>query len=616
MNPRRRAINALGAGLLGSSAPWSLGAAETMPASGYDGGRKILRFSFASAETSLDPVKINDAYSRALTAHIFEALYEYDHLARPPKIKPLLAEGEPEASADFRTWTVRLRRGIFFADDPAFKGQRRELVAQDFVYAIKRVFDPANKSPTVGTLLAENFSGLNELRDEALKARKPLDYEREIEGLKALDRYTLRIKVDEPRPRMIETLAQSDLLGAVAREVVAHYGEAIDAHPVGTGPFRLKQWRRGSLIVLERNPTYRERYYDAEPAADDGEGQALLARFKGRRLPLVDEVQVQVILEDQPRWLAFLNGQVDALATNTNSVPPGFVTQAMPNGRLAPNLAKRGIVGRSTVNADCSLSFFNMENPVVGGYTPDKVALRRAISLGYDVQREIQLFWKGAAIPAQSPLVPHTTGYDPAFKSEMSDYDPARAKALLDLYGYVDRDGDGWREQPDGSPLQLEMLTQPEQRFRFLDELWKKAMDAMGIRIRFVTGQWPENLKAARAGKLMMWQLSSGAGGLDGQSSLARLYSHEVGSQNMARFRLPAFDAVYDQLKALPNGPERDALFAQAKRLAAAYMPWKYRLHRIESDVLHPWLVGYRRPLFWRGWWQYVDIDNSRRTAR
>lgn len=613
MNPRRRAVKALGASLLGSAAPWALAVPDTSAPGGVDGGKKILRFAFSSIETSLDPVKINDAYSRMVMPHIFEGLCEYDHLTRPPVIRPLLADGDPEVSPDFKVWTFKIRRGVYFADDPAFKGQRRELVAQDFVYAIKRMYDPANKSPTVGSLLSENISGLNELRDAALKAKKPLDYDREVEGLKALDRYTLRIAADEPRPRLIQTLAQPDLLGPVAREVVEHYGDAIDAHPVGCGPFKLKQWRRGSLIVLERNPTYRERYYDAQPAADDVEGQALLARFKGRRLPLVDEVQIQIIVEDQPRWLAFLNGHIDALATNVNSVPPSFVTQAMPNGKLAPNLAKRGIAGRRTVNADCGLTFFNMENPVVGGYTPDKVALRRAISLSYDVKREIQLFWKGAAVPAQSPLVPHTTGYDPDFKSEMSDYDPARARALLELYGYVDRDGDGWREQPDGSPLQLEMLTQPEQRFRLLDELWKKAMDDMGIRIRFVTGQWPENLKAARAGKLMMWQLSSGASGLDGQSSLARLYSPEIGSQNMARFKLKAFDEVYDKLKAIPDGPERLALFKEAKRIAAAYSPWKYRIHRIESDLTHPWLIGYRRPVFWRSWWHYVDIDNSQR---
>ncbi len=584
------------------------------PAQGADAApKKVLRLAFSSAETSLDPAKINDLYSRTITPHIFEGLIEYDHLARPARLKPQLAEAMPEVSADFRVWTFKIRRGIYFADDPAFQGRKRELVAQDFVYSFKRIFDPANKSPIIGNMLTVGFVGLNALREEALAKKTPFDYERAVEGLQAPERYTLRIVLDEPRPRLLETLAQPDLLGAVAREVVAFYGDKIDAHPVGTGPFRLKQWRRGSLIVLERSPYFREAHYDAEPAPDDAEGQAILARMKGRRLPIVDEVQVSIILENQPRWLTFLNGGIDALATVSNPVPTENVNQAMPGGKLAPNLAKRGIVGQRVLNSDIGLTMFNMEHPVVGGYTAEKVALRRAISLGYDVQREIQVYWKGSAIPAQSPIAPHTTGYDPAFKSEASDYDPARAKALLDLYGYVDRDGDGWREQPDGSPLLLEFTTQPEQRFRTFDELWKKALDALGIRVKFMVGQWPENLKSARAGKLMMWQLNFSSAGLDGQAALARYFGPEAGSQNMPRFQLDAFDQLYLRMQQLPDGPERAALFTEAKRIAAVYVPWKNRIHRLESDLLHPWLIGYRRPLFWQNWWHLVDIDTTRR---
>ena len=606
-----RAFVTLAAALGLAAGAWAQGASA--PDGGTGTPKKVFHFAFSSAETSLDPAKVNDLYSRSITPHIFEALYKYDHLARPAKIVPNLADGMPDVSADFRTWTIKVRKGIYFADDPAFKGKRRELVAQAFVYAMKRIFDPAVKSPVVGGLTATGFVGMNALREETIKLKKAFDYDREVEGMRALDRYTVQFKVEQPRPRLIETLATGDLFGAVAREVVEYYGNEIDAHPVGTGPFRLKQWRRASLIVLERNPGFRDERWTAEPAADDAEGQAMLARLKGRKLPLVDEVHVAIINESQPRWLAFLNGQLDMLATNSNAVPTDFTSLALPNGKLAPNLARKGITGRRNVNPDIALTFFNMENPVVGGYSPEKVALRRAISLGYDVSREIQVFWKGAAIPAQSPNLPHTTGYDPAFKSEMSDYDLPRAKALLDMYGYVDKDGDGWRDLPDGSPLLLEFTSQPEQRFRTFDELWKKSLDALGIRVKFIIGQWPENLKAARAGKLMMWQLAQSAAAPDGQSALAKFYSPEIGSQNMARFRNARFDALYERMQALPDGPEREALFLEAKQIAAAYMPWKFRVHRLEGEVLHPWVVGYRKPLFWQDWWHMIDIDESKR---
>jgi ABC-type transport system substrate-binding protein len=577
-------------------------------------GRKVLKLAFTKAETSLDPARIVDLYSRNLTAHIFEALYGYDPLARPSKIKPLTADGMPEVSADFRVWTVKIKAGIYFADDPAFRGRRRELVAEDYVYSIKRLVDPANKSPVVASVLDTKYIGLAALRDEAVKGNQPFDYDRPVEGLKAIDRYTVRYSLEEPRPRLLESLAGSDLVGAAAREVVEHYGDRIDAHPVGTGPFRLKSWRRSSEIVLERNPGYRELRYDAEPAPADQEGQAILAQLKGRRLPMVDEVRVAIIEESQPMWLSFLNGQVDALATNAGRVPPEFLAQAMPGGTLAPYLAKRGVQARRTLNPDSGLAYFNMEDPIVGGYAPEKIALRRAISLAYDTGVEIRQIRRGGT-PAQSAVVPHTVGYDPGFKSEMGEYDPARARALLDVYGYVDRDGDGWRELPDGKPLVIEMASEPDQLKRKFDELWKKSLSAVGIQIRFKVAQWPENLKAARAGKLMFWALGTSAAAPDGQGALARLYGPQSGSQNLARFKLDEFDRVYERMRVIPDGPEREHLFLTAKRLTVAYMPYKYTAHRTEADMLQPWVVGYRRPLFWQEWWHLVDIDLTKKPA-
>ena len=326
---------------------------------------KVLRYAFEVAETSLDPVKVNDLYSRILTPHIFEGLYHYDHLARPIKIKPLTADGMPEVSSDFRVWTVKLRPGIYFADDPAFKGKPRELVAQDYVYTFKRFADPANRSPVWSSVETDHLVGLNELRQRALDTRRPFDYDHEIDGVRALDRYTVRFTLRDPRPRYIETLASTDLYGAVAREVVELYGDAAEAHPVGTGPFKLVQWRRSSFLAFERNPGFRDLRYDAEPAPDDAEGQALLARFKGQRLPMVDRVEISIIEEEQPRWLAFLNNEADI----EFEMGFQFIPQAMPNGRIAPTLAKRGMRGHRNLEPTAYCALFNMEDPVCLLYT-------------------------------------------------------------------------------------------------------------------------------------------------------------------------------------------------------------------------------------------------------
>jgi ABC-type transport system substrate-binding protein len=568
---------------------------------------KVLRYAFPAAETGFDPARISDLYSRIVTSHIFEAPYKYDYLARPFKMRPGTAATMPEVSDDFRTWTVRIKPGIYFADDPAFAGKRRELVAQDYVYAWKRFFDPANRSPVYSGFNEEGVLGMDALRQEALKTGT-FDYDREVEGIRALDRYTIRFRLERPRPRFIYTIADSSLYGAVAREVVERYGDRIAEHPVGTGPFRLAAWRRSSQIVLERNPSYREVRYDAEPNANDAEGQALLARFKGRRLPMIDRVEVAVIDEGQPRWLSFLNGQFDLV-----SVPLEFVDHAAPGGKLAPNLARRGVDMERIVSPDITLFYFNMEDPVVGGYTPDKVALRRAISLAYDVQREIEIVRRGQAIPAQTVAVPGSYGFDPQLKTENSDHDVSRAKALLDMYGYVDRDGDGWRDLPDGKPLVLEFGTQPEAIYRQFSELWRKFMDRIGVRIGFRTAQWPEQLKAARAGRLMMWSLGYSSASPDIQEGLQILYGPASGGQNLARFRHERFDEIYQLAQALPDGPRRLALVNEAFKIVAAYAPHKYNVHRIATDLTHPWLIGYRRPLYGRQFWHYVDIDDTRR---
>jgi len=599
---RRRVVAGAAAGALVPHLAWAADDGVGTPVA-----PKVLRYAFEVAETSLDPVKINDLYSRTLTPHIFEGLYTYDHLGRPVKIKPLTADAMPRHSDDFRVWTARVRPGIFFADDPAFKGRRRELVAEDYVYSWKRFADPANKSPVWSGMEPDGYLGLAELRQRALDEKKPFDYDTAIEGIRAVDRYTIRFTLKEPRPRFDQTMAGGDLYGAVAREVVRFYGAEAESHPVGTGPFKLIQWRRSSFLAFERNPGFREMLYEAEPAADDTEGQALLARFKGRRLPMVDRVEISIIEEEQPRWLSFVNDEADV----AYRVGFQFAPQAMPNGKVAPNLAKKGIRGYPIVEAASSFYMFNMEDPVVGGYSPAQVALRRAISLGIDSKKIIDYAYNGLGTVAQGPTLPNTSAYDPTLKTEFSDYDPARARALLDLYGFLDKDGDGWRERPDGSTLLLRVSTQAQARDRKICEVLNKCMKVLGIRIELAVAQWPENLKAARTGNYQVWSVGGSSAAPDSEGAFQRYDSRQIGGQNMSRVRLPALDRLHDRIQTLPDGPERLSAFREAERIGLAYMPYKFILNRVSLDMTQKRLVGYRRPVFWQDWWHYVDIEDG-----
>ncbi len=595
---RRRPF--IGSALAAWAAP-TLATQDGAGATGTQPGR-TLHLAFNSPETSFDPPQTNsDNNSNIVLAQILEAPLGFDYLARPVALTPVTAAALPEVSADGRVFTVRLQPGIFFADDPAFKGRPRELVAQDYVYALKRFYDPRYNSADLYLFESLKLPGLSELRQRALKERKPFDYDTPVEGVRALDRHTLRITLGVADPRFIDMLAAPQVMGAVAREVVDFYGDDIGAHPVGTGAFRLKRWRRGSRIELERSPNYRHVEYTGTPA-DDPIAQRIAAHLKGRRLPLADTVVVDIVEENQPRWLSFLNGTYHWL-----QVPGDFRTLAAPGGQLAPYLARRGVRLQQQLQPDMSMSFFFMEHPLVGGYTPDKVALRRAIGLAFDNGAYISHVLGGFGLPAQSTIAPFTSGFDAAYKSEMSDFDPARAKALLDLYGYVDRNGDGWREQPDGSPLVLVRSSASSQQDRRINEIWRRCMNAVGLRMAFDISTWPELLKKSRAGTLMIWGYSWSAGSPDGGFFLGIAYGPNASESNDPRFSLPAFDRLFEQQRALPDGPARLALMRQSKDLLVAYMPYKVHVHNVALDVVQPWTQGFWRHPFMRDVWRFVD---------
>jgi ABC-type transport system substrate-binding protein len=591
---KRRAVLAGGAVL-----PWAAQAGQNASPSG-----KTLHVAFPSPETTLDPAQTNsDSNTSLLLSQILESPLSFDYLAEPVALQPCTAQALPDVSADGRVFTVRLQPGIFFADDPAFKGRPRELVAQDYVYSIKRFYDPQYNSSDLYLFESLKLPGLSELRSKALKTRRPFGYDTEAEGARALDRYTLRITLGVGDPRFVYLLATQAVMGAVAREVVEHYGPDIGAHPVGTGAFRLKSWRRASRIELERSPSFRRTQYAGNPA-NTPLARRLAADLKDQTLPRVDHVVVDIVEEAQPRWLSFLNGSYHWLL-----VPGPFKQLAAPKGELAPYLAKRGVRLQASLQPDMVMNFFFMEHPLVGGYTPDKVALRRAIALAYNGDAYRDHVHSGFGLRAQSTIAPFTSGYDSAYRSEMSEYNPARAKALLDLYGYVDRNGDGWREQPDGQPLVLSIASGSSQQDRRTNELWKRALSAVGLQVVFDISTWPELLKKSRAGSLMMWGYSWAATSPDGGFFLSIGYGPNAGEANDPRFALPAFDRLFERQRALTDGPEREAAMREAKNLLVAYMPFKVHMHTMALDLVQPWTRGYWRHPFMRDTWRFVGSE-------
>ena len=583
----------------------------TLVAHGADAS-KAFRMALEVAETTFDPQKVSDLYSNMIVDSVFDTPVKYDYLARPLKLRPNTLAAMPEVTDNGRTITMRVKPGIYFNDDPAFGGKKRELTAEDYVYSMKRLLDPKLAAPLLSEMEGI-ILGSEKLIEKARKENR-FDYDTPFEGIKAIDRYTFQIRLEHPSYIWIFNLADCRISCAVAREVVEKYGDDVGAHPIGTGAYRVGFWKRSSKIVLEPNPNFREELFDAEPAPGDAKGQEILARMKGKRLPMIGRIEISIIEEVQPRWLAFLNGDLDLIY----QVPPDFAYIAFPNNKLALPLQKQGMQMEQVAAMDLTYAYFNMEDPTVGGYTPEKVALRRAISLAYNTRDEIAIVRKGQAVPAQAPWSPGVAGYDPNFRTTANVHDIPKARALLDMFGYVDRDGDGYREMPDGKPLTLVFNSSPTARDQMIDELWKRSMDDIGVRFTVRKAKWPDLLKESYAGKLMMWQLGGAASAPDADTWLSSLYGPNSGMKgNQANFRHPEYDRLYEKARTMPDSPERTKLYEQLAKIVVAYAPWKINTNRILTDLWYPWVVGYRRPLVQgSSFWMYLDIDKSQVPAR
>jgi len=565
---------------------------------------KTIRVMFPVAETGFDPQATSDYYSSHVERAIFEPLYTFDYLARPPKVVPNTAAAMPDISADGRTWTIRIQPGIYFTDDPVFKGKKRELVADDYVYSLKRLLDPRMRAPFLW-FLDGKIVGSDDVLAKAKKDGR-LDYNAPMEGLKALDRHTLRITLKEPDYVLQGYLTQMST-AAVAREVIEAYGDASGwamANPVGTGPFKLGDWRRGQKIVLEANPSYREEYF---PQTGEPGDRELIAKMKGKRLPQVGRIEISIIEESNPQLLAFNAGELDYVNVPADLI--GNVLEA--ESGLKPEFSKAGVTLHRVTQPALSYTYFNMEDPVVGGYTPDKIALRRAMIMGFNTEEMIRVWWQGQALVATQPIPPGVAGHAPGFVARHK-YDPAAARALLDKFGYVDRDKDGWRDLPDGKPFTIVMASTPTGRDRERDELWKKNMTALGIRIDFLKQKWPDLLKMGRAGKLQMWPVGWINTYGEGDAFMQLLYSKNIGQSNYSRFSLPEYDELYRKSKRVPDGAERTALYRKMAELVAAYNPWDLGVYRIENTLVRPWVLGYKKHVNLEHAWKYLDIDRVR----
>lgn len=562
---------------------------------------KVLRYVFPVAETGFDPAGVHDLYSAHVNGSIFETLFTYDYLASPAKLVPRTAAALPEVSADGLTYTIHLQKGIYFAADPVFKGKKRELTSADYVYTFKRLLDPNLRSPN-SWLLDGRILGMDAVLKQATKTGK-FNYDQPVAGLQTPDRYTLVIRLTSPDQNFPMLLAHQPA-GAVAREVIEKYRDKagfVMGHPVGTGPYLLTRWTPGSRIILKANPDFRSFVWSFK--ATSAEDQKIVKAMQGKKMPQIGMIDIQVMEEGQSRWLSFIKDEVDLFALDGE-----LTVQALQNGKLKPELAKKGVQLSRITDPSVDYHYWNMQNPVVGGFSKDKIALRRAMAMAFSPENYINILQKGDAERLQAPIPNGVVGYDPNYKSSIP-YSVKAANLLLDRYQYK-VGADGWRTLPNGKLLQINMtISGNNARSQQQAEFWKKTLDSIKIKMSTQSLPFAEALKLEKQCKTMFKSSAWIADYPDADNFMQLFYGKNINVTNNACVKIPEYDRLYEQTQKMPPGPERDALYRKMSRLLEVYMPVQIIGARYRNVLAQPRVIGFKKHPILPAEWMYIDID-------
>lgn len=495
----------------------------------------------------LDPARAPDMLTWYVLAGIYDTLYVLDPVARPAAIAASAAAALPEVSADGRTFTMRLKPGIFFTPHPSFGGKPRELAAADFAYALKRIVDPKVRSPAK-FLVAGKVEGLDELAQRASSAGTALDYDAPVPGIAVTDRYTLRIRLKSPEPTFPFVLASAPLAG-IAREVIEASNE--NAIPVGTGAFVVANFVPGQRLVLTRNAAYRSVHWEDLLSAASRRDPAAHP-MRGRRLPGTDRLEFSSTPEAASELLALRRGELDLIYLSSPEL-------AIDNGALKATLARDRIQLVRNAAPIVFFTAFSMRDPVLGGSGRDNIALRRAIAMAFDDAEWIRVFDAGLATVTAQMIPAAIEGHVPHYRNPNA-FDPAGANALLDKTGYR-RGRDGYRRNPDGSPLVVTMLTGTSSKARAQAEFHKRMLDRIGIRVSFEALPSSERFKRTATCQYGMTGLDWAFDVPDGTNVMSAFSSKALGSGNSTCFADALFDAAYDKALVEPAGQSRSELF-------------------------------------------------------
>jgi ABC-type transport system substrate-binding protein len=554
-------------------------------------GENTFHFYVKEDVRSLDPILSSDIYAQQIVSQMYEGLLHFHYLKRPLTLEPLLAEQLPQISADGLVYRFQIKKGIYFHEDPVFKGKKRELVAEDFIYSWKRLADPKNKSENYWAL-QDKIKGLDEWRD--LMSSNGATYDSPVEGLRAPERYVLEVHLKQKNFQFLYILALG-ITAVVPREAVEFYGSDFNIHPVGTGPFFLESWLRGSRIQLGKNKEYHLQLYPSEGAVGDVEKDLLVD--SGKKLPFIDKIVIDEIAQEQPQWLLFLKGALDILL-----VPKDYVPVFVKNGKLAPEYEKKRMALQLAPNMDTTYIGFNTENRFL-----KNKKIRQAMSLAYDASLSLEKFYSGLSIHAHGPIPPQLDGYRAAYKNPYSQLDLKLAKKLLVEAGFP-----GGRGLPN---FTFDIGT-TNSTSRQMAEFFQQRMALLGIKIKISINSWPAFNDKVRKKRTELFEMAWNADYPDADNFFQLFYGRNISpGPNGANFQNRKFDDLFEKARDLPPGSERTGIYEKMEEVLADEAPWIFLFHRVRVVGLQAWVKNYKHEAMIMDAMKYYRIDSDLKKA-
>ncbi len=655
--------------------PWALvgcGSAWNDPYPATDRGRNILYTAFTDRPKHLDPVQSYSEDEITFTAQIYEPPLQYHYLKRPyeviaatavevPKPRYFDARGQPladDSAAEkiaYSDYVIRLRPGIRYQPHPAFVEQppglagietlsgfpnrgTRELVADDYVYAIKRLAHPRLHSPILGlmseyivglddfarTLQADHKSAVAERRDEWLDLRRfPLA------GVEALDAHTYRIRVKGKYPQFVYWLTMP-FFAPMPWEADRFHGQpgmaaknlTLDWYPIGTGPYMLTENNPNARMVLEKNPNFHGQAYPCE--GEPGDREAGLLADCGKPLPFIDKVVFTREKEQIPYWNKFLQGYYDASGIASDSFDQAVQVGSGGETTLTDAMRAQGIVLSTSVSTSTFYMGFNMLDPMVGGDGERARKLRQALAIAIDQEEFISIFQNGRGLPAQSPIPPGIFGYregEAGLNPLMYDWvdgKPRRkpvdaARRLLAEAGYPNG-----RDDKTGEPLVINLDTTAggvgaKSRIDWLNKQFQK----LDIQLVVRNTDYNRFQEKIRKGAVQLFYFGWNADYPDPENFLFLLHGPQGkvkhGGENAANYVNPEYDRLFERMRAMENSPERQAIIDRMLAILRQDSPWIWGFHPKDYTLRHAWLTNRKPTKVGNNTLKYQRVDTESR---